>query len=283
MMNRLQKKCFVACTGVHLLLVLLLVFGAGFVSSKVDTVPVETLTFIPLETTDLQVSGGGEVGVRSAPPPAPAPAPAPQAPPEPTRQPDRVRDTPKVKDEEPSLEPAKETKRKLPDVSTKVVIRKPDAGADAKAKAREDAERRAEDQRRADLARRIGSAISRTDGVFGNGLSGGTDIRLQGPGGGGVPYANFLQAVKTVYTEAWVVPDGVTDENATTTASVTIARDGTVISSRITRTSGNSAVDHSVQATLDRVRFAAPLPKTAIESQRTVSINFNVRAKLATG
>ena len=79
------------------------------------------------------------------------------------------------------------------------------------------------------------------------------------------------------------MPDGITDDNATTAASVTIARDGTVVSSRITRSSGNAGVDRSVQVTLDRVKWAAPLPDTATENQRTVNINFNVAAKRAAG
>ena len=106
---------------------------------------------------------------------------------------------------------------------------------------------------------------------------------MKGPGGGGVPYANFLQAVKSRYQQAWIVPDGITDDNATVAASVTIARDGTVMSARITRSSGNAAVDRSVQVTLDRVKWAAPLPDDAKEDQRTVSINFNVAAKRGTG
>jgi TonB family protein len=129
------------------------------------------------------------------------------------------------------------------------------------------------------LARQIGQMANR----IGDEVSGGTTIELKGPGGGGVPYANFLQAVKSRYANAWVVPDGVTDDQATTVASVTIARDGNVVSAHIVRRSGDSAVDQSVQATLDRVTYAAPLPDDAKESQRTVTISFNVRAKRLLG
>src|ERR1041384_791720 len=115
---------------------------------------------------------------------------------------------------------------------------------------------------------------------MGSELSGSTTIEFKGPGGGGIPDANFLQAVKTAYCNAWVLPDGVTDDNAITTASVTIARNGTVVSSHISHRSGDAAVDFSVQATLDRVRFAAPLPDDAKEDRRTVIINFNVKTKL---
>jgi TonB family protein len=85
------------------------------------------------------------------------------------------------------------------------------------------------------------------------------------------------------YDSAWFLPEGVTDSDASALVSVTIARDGKVISAQITRRSGNREVDRSVQAAIDRVRIAAPLPDNAKESQRTVEINFNVRAKRAIG
>ena len=114
-----------------------------------------------------------------------------------------------------------------------------------------------------------------------SGRSGSTAFEWPSAGGGSVPYANFYQLVKSVYSHAWIVPDGVTDESATVGVSVTIARDGRVVLARITQSSRNPAVDQSVRATLDRVNYAAPLPDGAQESQRTVSITFNVAARRA--
>jgi TonB family protein len=91
-----------------------------------------------------------------------------------------------------------------------------------------------------------------------------------------------LQALKTLYTDAWNVPDGA-DDDATITTSVTIAKDGTVLSAHIKRPSGNSIADTSVQLTLDRVRHAVPLPDDAKEDQRTVTITFSVKAKRLLG
>ena len=288
-MNRLQKKCFIASAGVHLFLVLLLLLGPGFISSKnkaADDLPI--LDFVPFKTVDALVSGGGNPKA-SLPPAAPAPRPLPpplpavtQPPPEKNHEPDPpkelARQVKPPKLEEESLEP---NKKKI-EISTKLVSRnqedKTDAKARAEEKAREDAKRAADVRRR--MARQI---IGQAAENISSEVSGGTTIELRGPGGGGVPYANFLQAVKSVYANAWVVPDGVADDQATTAASVTIARDGTVVSSHIVRRSGDSAVDQSVQATLDRVRYAAPLPEDAKESQRTVTINFNVRAKRLLG
>ena len=103
---------------------------------------------------------------------------------------------------------------------------------------------------------------------------------LKGPGGGGVPYANWIQAVKSVYDRAWILPTGIASDSGFAIATVTIARDGSVVSAEIVRRSGNAAVDDSVRTTLDRVRYAAPLPDDAKEDQRTISIKFDVNAKL---
>jgi TonB family protein len=291
--NRLQKKCFLASTGLHLLLLLILLVGPAFTASrsKPDNMPV--LDFVALKTVDDALSGGGNPNAKPPPatfvkpepvPPAPAAKPQPP-PPDKVRPPELQKETvPEVaprKDPEYSLEPSKVPKPRKINIDLTPIKRprdtQDDAKAQAQAEAREDARR--DRERRQRIAAAFGSAANNLE----SSLSGSTVVELKGPGGGGIPYANFLQAVKSIYQHAWVVPDGITDENATTGAAVTIARDGTVVSSHITRSSGNPGVDRSVQVTLDRVKWAAPLPDTATENQRTVTINFNVAAKRAAG
>jgi TonB family protein len=281
-MNRLEKKCFIASAGFHLLLALILLVGPAFIGpsqAPPDNMPI--LDFIPLKTVDTLISGGGDPDAKPppAPPPQRPPDPAPPAPVSPAvAERDLPKDPPKPDKAEESLEVTKKPKI---DVNTTPKIRQRDPNAEAKArdqaKAREQAKAWAEAQRK--MAQRIGELAEH----IGSDMSGSTTVTLKGPGGGGVPYANFLQSVKSAYARAWVVPDGVTDDTATTVASVTIARDGTVVKSSITRRSSSPAVDQSVQATLDRVRYAAPLPDDAKEEQRTVTINFNVRAKRLAG
>jgi TonB family protein len=65
--------------------------------------------------------------------------------------------------------------------------------------------------------------------------------------------------------------------------TVTIARDGTVISASLTSPSGNAAFDQSIRAALDRVRQVPPFPPGAREDRRTVIINFNLLAKRLPG
>jgi TonB family protein len=289
-MNRLQKKCFVASAGVHLLMALILFIGPGFISSrsKQDELPI--LNFVPVKTVDELMSGGGNPNAK---PPAPAPMqPPPQPQPQPQQalaqpprpQPEKIHepDPPKeiqpVKREEESFEPAKE--RKKIEISKTLVTRKKDSDPDKKA--REEAQVRQEARAEADARRKLARQFGRAADRLGTEMSDATSVELPGPGGGGVPYANWRQAIKSLYSNAWVLPEGA-EEEATTTASVTIARDGTVLSARITRRSGDTVADSSVQATLDRVRVAQPLPENVTEDQRTIIINFNVKAKQSLG
>ncbi len=293
-MSQLQKKCFVGSAGVHLLLALALFVVPEIVSSKTAPDDLPILNFVPVKTVDELVAPGG--GNPKAQPPAaptpqppapqpqvtaPPPQPQPQPQPEKVREPEPLKEVAPAKPEEDTLAPAKEKAPRKIEVSTKLITRPKDSAADKKA--REEAQARQEAQAQAEARRRLARQIGRAADHLGNELSSGTSIELQGPGGGGLPYANFMQAVKSAYDRAWVLPDGAVDDDAVTVASVTIARDGKVVSHRIIRTSGDRTVDSSVQLALERVGYAAPLPDSARENQRTLSISFSVRAKRLNG
>jgi TonB family protein len=265
----------------------------------VEDLPI--LDFVPVKTVDALISGGGDPKGKlpqatQAEPPQPRPQPLPPPPePKPAQPPEpkpevakpepAIKETPKPvvrpQPKDDGLEPVPDKKPRKVDVSTTMVTRKRDPKADAKA--REEAEAREAAREWASARRRLARDVDRIASRLGSEMSGETSVTLKGPGGGGVPYANFLQAVKSVYARAWIVPDGVTDDEATAEATITIARDGKVITARISRPSGNALVDRSVRAALDRVEYAAPLPDDAYEDQRTVTINFNVKARRALG
>ena len=295
-MNRLQKKCFIVATGLHLLLALILLIGPAFLTSSSKPEDVAVIEFLPDNLTDGQAQGGGSPNggaptpiplppqpTPTVTPPTPAPAaeklPTPEPPKPPKVKPQEV--TPPTDDPAPT-ESARTTKPNKIEISTTPVIRKTDAKAIAQAKAA--AEAKAAAKAAADQNSRIASALNSAASRIEGGVSKRTDIKLSpGSGGGGPSYGNWLSAIKKIYTDAWIVPDGVTDDSATVTATVTIARNGDVLTTSIVRASGNPIVDHSVKATLDRVTTTRPLPEGAKEDQRTVTINFNVKAKLGLG
>jgi TonB family protein len=262
--------------GLHLLLAGILLIGPAFVSSSRKSEDIPIITFIPIITTDEKVSGGGDPRGR---PPEPVQAQQPATPPQPAARqqspPPREAVREPVKEATPSPEP----QRRRIEPSLTPVRRSSPSQTAAQRRAEAQARERAEAQRRA--AAQVGSAISDLRG----GLSSSTSIELQGPGGGGLPYANWEAAVRKFYDDAWAVPDHIAGDSAAVTVSVTIARDGTIVSSRIVTLSGNADADHSVQAALDRakMRKGPPLPSTARERERTVTIIFNLKTKLLTG
>ena len=78
-MNRLQKKCVIATTGVHLLLIVILFVGPAFFYSKPKADDLQVLDVIPANLIDAPFNSG----VANAAPPPPAPAAPPQPPPPP--------------------------------------------------------------------------------------------------------------------------------------------------------------------------------------------------------
>lgn len=277
-MNRLQKKCVVASVSLHGLLAAVLLFGPAFLASRDQAVDMAVLDVIPATLVDAAFSRRGTPNVKPPPPaplvkPAPPPpAPAPQ--PQPQPQPPVTRPTPVPPKPEPApVVPDKPAKR-LPDISTELVTRTPDN----RARERETAEARERERAEAESRRRaFAGALNRITDI----AASSTEVTIPGPGG--QAYANYAQVVKSVYTHAWIVPADVNDDQATTTASVTIARNGTVLDARITRQSGNAAVDASVRRTLERVTFVAPFPVGATEDKRTFTIKFNLKAKRQIG
>ena len=94
-MNRLQKKCFVASAGVHALLLVILLVGPAFLTSKskLDNSPI--LDVIPGKLIDAAFSGGGNPNGRPPPPAPPEPPQRAVTPPAPAPEPDPPKDEPK--------------------------------------------------------------------------------------------------------------------------------------------------------------------------------------------
>jgi TonB family protein len=273
-MNRLHKKCFIASAGTHLLLALILFIGPAFLSAKnTKSEDMQLLDFIPTRTVDALVapnSGGAPVHRQQQQQPAAQSLPVQESKPPPVQK----AQEPQVidKKEAESFE-VKPQKPRLPQVDTTLKTRR-STNKEKPAEKSDNKEREAADNRR-----KTAALIARATANLDKGLSASTSIRIgDGDGGGSGPaYANFLQVVKSVYTRMWSVPDGASD-GAVISVSVTIARNGDVVRSSITRRSGDAIADASVEILLDRVQHVAPLPEDSKEDQRTVNIDFSVKA-----
>jgi protein TonB len=280
-MNRLQKKCVLATAGFHLLLLVVLFVGPAFFveREKPDDAPV--LDMIPANLVD-----SASTGVQATqPPPAPAPAPvvvpptpAPTPPPpeptpvvvppdpEPAPVPEKVKPVKPPKETvKPDLTPAVKPSATKPKINLQLTERTVPKNTSTPAPATPD------------NSRAVTSALR----SLRKNLSAATEISPVGNSGAAA--ANYGQVVKSVYEQAWVLPDDMTSDEANTKVRVTIASDGTVISARIITRSGDAKLDASVQRTLERVQFIAPFPAGSTDKERTYIINFNPQIKRMLG
>jgi TonB family protein len=246
-MNRLQKKCFIATIGFHLLLAVILLVGPGFFT------PNPTVTGIPeLSSTIIILPAPPSTSERPVVmPPVNLGAPNRNTPP--VRSPN----PPPIK---PNMDP---------------VVRIPfSTNSDQHSPVSAPNNSNAEQRQRAD-------AIQKAIENLKNHFTTGTDVTL--PGSSEAMDPNYVAIVKARYDAAWNPAGGTASDDANTKVSVTIRSDGTVISALILNPSGAAAVDGSVQRTLDRVKFVAPFPEGAKETEKTFIINFNLKAKRQLG
>ncbi|MBI4660744.1 MAG: TonB family protein [Verrucomicrobia bacterium] len=287
-MSRLHKKCLVASAGTHLLLLTLLLVSPAFVPAKRE-LELPVLNLIPTKLTDEPFFGGGAPQAVEQPSPAqpspPAVLPPPQAPQVQVNPPEPVRPEPKpARKPEPQIKPVKPNPRskeptaKPPRVKPDLTKRWDDsktAAAEAKARAKAEAAARAAQAQRLQAFNRLTETVNRSGAS-----SGGIDIPL-GPGGGEA-YANYSQVVKSIYQNAWLPPDDLTDDSAKVLAEVVILRDGKVKSAKIIRPSRIPSLDRSVERVLE-LRFIRPFPEGAKDTERTFRIEFDPKLRQITG
>src|SRR5947209_18271968 len=90
----------------------------------------------------------------------------------------------------------------------------------------------------------------------------------------------YAQYVNNAYTASWDLSTAnAGSDSAVIRVSVTIARDGKVLSSSVVGLSGDAEVNKTVQRTLDHVTFIKPFGESAKDEQRTYKINFHFNAK----
>ena len=166
----------------------------------------------------------------------------------------------KIKPEEHGDEPAppkKKPKRETTLSPEELVPNKPDknkAQKEAKDAAKAQAQAAADAKRRADEAKQFGNAVK----TLNSKLSGSTTVTMPvGVGGGGAASINYRDLIASKYYNAWNPSFSLNENTPDVTVSITIMRDGSV-TGHITKHSGNSGMDKSVQSVLDTVTFIEP-------------------------
>jgi len=250
-MSRLKRSCVVGSVVFHALILAMLVLGPMLLAKREEKVRV--IDLVPSAVIDKLLAPAAPV----APPPAPAP-PKPKQP-----EPKKVQPKPKPKPIPPKPKPKKITPKPKPKpkpiirVNLNSNVRKPDAQKDAAKRARQ-----AEAKRQ--------TALNKLQAK----LSGRTSVNVPI---GRYASANYESLIRKKYMDATIHP-GAIGGDPVVKVRLVIARNGTVLSARVTGKSGVASWDRSVQKALDRVKFIKPFPEAMKGSQQTFNLNFNSRS-----
>jgi len=275
-MNRLQKKCVIATAGFHLLLLTILIVGPAFFNPQPKPDNTQVHDFISPNVIDAALSSGRKDA--TPPPPAPAvtlpppvptpPTPAVQTPPPPAPKPVETPTLPeRLKSlfaPEPKPEPVKpapktpESKPRQIQVNTQLVARIAPKNSPTNSKP--------------DNSRAIAIAFKNLQKNLKPGLV--FDV----PGESSVASSSYRDTLATIYYNAWVTPEGAANDEADAIVKITVASDGTVVTSRIITPSGDAKVDDSVRRALNRVSSVPPLPDKS-KSEQEFTIDFNLKTK----
>ncbi len=138
----------------------------------------------------------------------------------------------------------------------------------ARVAAARDAWNRAQ-QARADAVRGVASNL-------GKNLSGSTSFEMPGPGGAAyAPYGSYLMAF---YKLRWKKPTTLNVDHGEVEAEITVQRNGRVSAFKLINPSGIRALDDSVREVLERNRDLRPLPDGTTDTERRITIRFDLSA-----
>ena len=277
-MSRLHRKCLVASTAVHGLLLVVLLVGAAFREAPPAPPEFPFLEVIPNRIVDAALFGGARPNLAAPhhlqcnPPPCRSPC-------EPRNR-NHPRNVPEPKVElKPQTEPPPSKPAPTPEPKPKPAEPKPAPAkpkiqvAPIKPQAAPPKRRRSKPVFSPRWRMNSKSDSRNTASRLNSKLTPKTTIAVPGPGG--EAFANYSQVVISIYQQQWIKPIGI-EQTATVKASVIIARDGRVVSARITKLSGNRTVDESVEQVLQRVKTVAPFPEGATDATRTFDLSFEL-------
>lgn len=293
-MSRLQKKCLLASTGLHGLLLLVLIVGPAFVRRKQE-MPPPTIQLVHPGVISAILSAPAAPAAPASTPPQPRPPEPKRAtpPPEPKRtvpppEPKRKVETskpaakpppkPPVKIKQAPVKPptVKTVKTETPSPRSKVKV----ANLDKLYTPRDpEEERRQREKTQREAERLRQKQMSQLNRILDTSFS--SPVKIQVQGGSSVSFMSYGQHVISVYERNWHVPGDLAGLNHSVAVTVTIARDGRVRSARIVGRSGVGAVDRSVQETIEVVRRFEPFPAGSTEDEKTFTVDFNLQAKRA--
>ena len=275
-MSRLLKKCIFLSIGLHVLVAALLIATAVFFIAKPDKVQ-PTLSMIAPEVLD---------NILNPKPTKPSPVkPAPTVrrnvvPQPPKRvQPNKVVPTPprKVKNTPGPKKPAP-----LPKATKSTRPKRPSSKNIRIAKSTKTVGSNAPKPVATPVPTRPEVDSSKLTGAVQNLRSQlSAAIKVNVSGANAAAFTSYAQYVVSVYRRTWqpLIPKNLT-RSQVAVVQVTIDHTGRVLSSRVSRKTGDAALDRSVQSALDRVKtIGKSFPAGSKDSKRTFTLDFTPRIR----
>ncbi len=279
-MNRLQKQCVIASAGMHLLLVVALLFGSGFRSKQHEPLDIQPFHMMPSSVLESLLDDPADVAdVADEPEPKPEveppvesekiiepepatiePEPEPVVTPKPEPKPDPVKEPaiskriekPKPKVVKPKIKISKQFKTNTSSRKPKVNTQKPKIS------------------RPSTTTVKLNQNLLKVGG--GSKIKGVTTIS-------GSSLGRYGHLVQSAYDREWTQPTSISGRNLTVKIKVIVSRDGSIQSANISQSSGVAAMDQSIERAIRKVRrISQAPPQGASLGDRTFIINFNLKS-----
>jgi protein TonB len=273
-MSRLLKKCLFLSIGLHVLLAAALLICTAFFVVKPEKI-MPTLSMIAPDVLDNLLNPRPVSTPRKNPNPPVrrivTPAPPRKVTPTPPR---KVTPTPprKVtpKKQSPSLKPTKSKVTPKPKRKTIKIAQNTQTSKGTTGRPKKNTHPKAPP---------VSAKQLNTIKSMRNQLSAAINVNVAGANAAAfTSYANFVVGV---YRRTWepLIPSGLA-RSRIAKVSVTIRRDGRVLSAKIIRKTGDAALDRSVQRALDHVKtIGKSFPSGSKDSQRTFTLDFTPRIR----
>ena len=284
--NRLRKKCFIVSLGMHLLLLLVVIFGVAFATTRKKEEPVKYLSLTlhrepapqaapqpaqPHQARRIPV----QQPVRRSDPPKPREQVKPKKPTPPTKAKTKPKKTTPKKTTKPRQTVKKNTTKRKPKPTNKKP-RIPKINISDRVVIKTDTSRNTP-RTTSSKPVKVVSVNPNAVNNLKNKLSSTVQAVTFLPGSSS--YSNFKEWVRQKYQQTWNSGRLPSQRyRQVVTVQVTVARSGRVLSSRIVRRSGKSPLDASVQSTLNVVKtIGRSFPTGVKESRQTFTIDFQMR------
>ena len=278
-MNRLQKHCVLVSTGLHLLLLVALLFGSGFRSKQPERPDIKSFHMMCSSVMESLLDDPADAAGKQEPEPV-IKTPVAEPPPEEIKEPETPKAEPAPRPE-PVVKPRpKPEPTQVPAISKRIEKPKPKP---AKPVIKVSRIYKSNTTRRKPSAKNQQPRVPRpsvpqvTLNQNLNKVGGGS--RLKGVTTiSGSSLGRYGLLVQSAYDRQWRQPNGISSRDLTVKVKVIVAKDGSIQSAKISQSSGISAMDQSIERAIQMVqRITEAPPKGVSLSNRTFILNFNLK------